>query len=101
VIQARSYALLDNVARVLTAQPRITKLRIEGHTDDQGDAVYNKRLSQRRADAVRAYLIKKGVDAGRLDAVGFGEEQFKTSNATAAGRATNRRVEFVIVDLAK
>jgi outer membrane protein OmpA-like peptidoglycan-associated protein len=97
VIQPKSYALLDNVARVLVSHPEITKVRVEGHTDNQGDDVYNKKLSQRRADAVRAYLIKKGVAGARLDAVGFGEEQPKVDNGTVEGRATNRRVEFVIV----
>jgi len=98
VIQQRSFPLLDNVARVLTAQPKITKVRVEGHTDDLGNDDYNKKLSQRRADAVRAYLINKGIDAGRLEAVGFGEEQPKVKETTAAARATNRRVEFVILE---
>jgi outer membrane protein OmpA-like peptidoglycan-associated protein len=97
VIQQKSYALLDNVARVLNAHAQIARIRIEGHTDDQGNDGYNKKLSQRRADAVRAYLIKQGVDASRLEAAGFGEEQPKTENTTIEGRATNRRVEFVIV----
>ncbi|HWO20624.1 MAG TPA: OmpA family protein [Kofleriaceae bacterium] len=96
VIQPQSFAILDEVARVLSAHPEIAKIRVEGHTDDQGDDVYNKRLSQRRAEAVRAYLTQKGVAAGRLEAVGFGEEQPKADNATAPGRATNRRVEFML-----
>lgn len=97
VIEKRSFALLDEVARVIGGHPEISKVRIEGHTDNQGNDVYNKKLSQRRADAVKAYLVKKGVAADRLDAVGFGEEQPKTENDTKEGRATNRRVEFIIV----
>lgn len=97
VIEKRSFALLDEVARVIGGHPEISKVRIEGHTDNQGNDVYNKKLSQRRADAVKAYLVKKGVAAERLDAVGFGEEQPKTENDTKEGRATNRRVEFIIV----
>jgi outer membrane protein OmpA-like peptidoglycan-associated protein len=96
-IERRSLSLLDEVARVIAAHPEITKVRAEGHTDDQGDDAYNKDLSQRRADAVRAYLVKKGLAPERLEAVGFGEEQPKADNTTKAGRATNRRVEFTIL----
>jgi outer membrane protein OmpA-like peptidoglycan-associated protein len=97
VIQRRSYSLLDEVARVIAAHPEITKVRAEGHTDNQGDDAYNKDLSQRRANAVRAYLVKRGIAAERLDAVGYGEEQPKADNETKAGRAANRRVEFTII----
>ena len=97
VIQKRSFELLDEVARVLGAHPEITKIRVEGHTDSQGNDAYNKKLSQRRADAVMAYLIKKGVAVDRLEAHGFGEEVPKDTNATKEGRAANRRVEFTIV----
>ncbi len=97
VIERRSYKLLDEVARVINAHPEITKLRVEGHTDSQGNDDYNKKLSQRRSEAVMAYLIKKGVVQGRLDAKGFGEEVPKASNETKEGRATNRRVEFTII----
>ncbi len=71
---------------------------IEGHTDDRGDASYNQELSQRRAQAVVAFLIDQGVDRSRLTAVGVGETQPIASNKTKRGRATNRRVEFVILD---
>jgi large repetitive protein len=101
IIQPQSFAILDEVARVANIHTEITKLRIEGHTDDQGNDAYNKSLSQRRADAVRTYLIQKGVAAGRLEAMGFGEEQPKVDNGTPEGRATNRRVEFIISDAMK
>ena len=98
VIQARSFALLDQVAAVLKNHVEISKLRVEGHTDSQGKADYNLELSQRRASSVRAYLINKGISAERLDAVGFGLTKPIASNATARGRDRNRRVEFVIVE---
>ncbi|MEZ4365779.1 MAG: Ig-like domain-containing protein [Kofleriaceae bacterium] len=96
VIEKRSYKLLDNVADVLTAQGHL-RVRVEGHTDSQGNDEFNKDLSQRRADAVVAYLVGKGIDAGRLEPVGYGEEQPVADNATKAGRASNRRVVFTIL----
>jgi outer membrane protein OmpA-like peptidoglycan-associated protein len=96
IIQPRSFALLDNVATVLQSHPGV-RVRIEGHTDDRGDDGYNKDLSQRRANAVVRYLVKKGVDAGRLEAVGYGEEKPLQSNDTEEGRAANRRVDFNII----
>ncbi len=71
------------------------RLRIEGHTDDTGAADANLRLSQQRAEAVVAWLVGRGVDAGRLEAAGLGDAQPVADNATAAGRQTNRRVEAV------
>ena len=70
---------------------------IEGHTDATGSADYNKDLSQRRAAAVVEYLVSKGVARGRLVPVGYGFERPVASNATALGRAKNRRVEFTIL----
>lgn len=96
-IQERSYGLLDSVASVLNAHPEIARIRVEGHTDDRGSAGYNKDLSQRRAEAVRQYLLGREVATERLEAVGYGEERPVASNATSRGRATNRRVEFTIV----
>ena len=97
LIQKRSNRLLDDVAAVLNAHPEITKVQIEGHTDDKGNDAYNKKLSQQRADAVLAYLVRKGVARDRLEAMGYGEEKPKDTNATKEGRAVNRRVEFTIV----
>ncbi|MEM9072910.1 MAG: OmpA family protein [Myxococcota bacterium] len=93
-ILARSNRLLDNVARVLNAHPEITLIRVEGHTDDRGDDDYNLQLSQRRAEAVVAYLVRKEVAAERLRARGFGEARPIETNDTREGRANNRRVEF-------
>lgn len=86
---------LDEVVGVLTEYPSI-HLRIEGHTDSVGNAEKNQTLSQARADAVRNYLIGKGIEADRLESEGFGETKPIQDNKTARGRAANRRIEFKI-----
>jgi outer membrane protein OmpA-like peptidoglycan-associated protein len=88
-----SHGVLDQVVAALNAYPE-ARLEIRGHTDSQGPANFNLELSQRRAEAVRQYLIKGGIDAGRLTAVGVGEEEPMASNGTPDGRALNRRIEF-------
>jgi outer membrane protein OmpA-like peptidoglycan-associated protein len=98
VIQKKSFGLLDNVASVLNAHPEIKHVRVEGHTDNAGDAAKNKDLSTRRAASVVKYLVGKGVLAERLVSEGFGQDRPIADNATADGKAQNRRVEFVIVD---
>ena len=72
------------------------KLDMNGHTDNSGDDAKNMTLSKKRAIAVKAYLIKKGVSTSRLNAYGYGETKPKATNDTSAGRAENRRVEFVV-----
>lgn len=90
-----SYQSLDKVAETAKKYPTL-KLRIEGHTDNVGDDASNMKLSQKRAEAVRTYLISKGsLDSNLIEAVGFGESKPITSNDTAEGRAKNRRVEFM------
>jgi len=74
--------------------PRVTKIRIEGHTDNDGDDAHNMKLSGERALAVKRWLIAAGVSADRLVAVGFGETRPIADNATAEGKAQNRRTEF-------
>jgi outer membrane protein OmpA-like peptidoglycan-associated protein len=95
-IKPVSFTLLDEVATALEGHDEVRRVRIEGHTDDVGDAVLNKKLSQQRAEAVRGYLLNKGIDAARLEAAGYGEEKPVAPNATAEGREANRRVEFAI-----
>ncbi|MFT3713585.1 MAG: Ig-like domain-containing protein [Archangium sp.] len=94
VVLPRSFKLLDNVAQVLSNHTEVELVRIEGHTDSQGTRVKNLKLSQQRAEAVKAYLVKKGVAATRLKPVGFGPDQPTAPNDTPDGREQNRRVEF-------
>jgi OmpA-OmpF porin, OOP family len=93
-IDPRSFELLGDVATVMNQVPETLHFRIEGHTDSKGSNAANKKLSQRRTDSVRSYLIGKGVKPARLEGVGFGEERPIDTNRTAEGRAANRRVEF-------
>ncbi len=87
--------LLDNIARAAANCPG--RLRIEGHTDSEGSAVANDRLSQQRAEAVRRALEVRGVRADRLVAEGFGSREPIGDNFTPAGRALNRRIEVEVV----
>ena len=98
-IEQRSYGLLEDVAQLLETYPQITEIRIEGHTDNRGSATYNEKLSQRRAEAVRTFLMERGTDTSRLKAVGYGEEQPVESNDSEEGRSANRRVELEIVEV--
>jgi outer membrane protein OmpA-like peptidoglycan-associated protein len=84
---------LDKVADTLNAHPDV-KVEIGGHTDNTGVAARNLTLSQQRADAVLSYLVSKSVDTSRLTAVGYGQDRPIDENATDAGRARNRRIEF-------
>ena len=88
-----SYPMLDNVASILTTHPEID-VRVEGHTDNVGKEAKNLTLSQRRADAVKKYLVKRGVPSERVTAQGFGSSQPVDTNQTKLGRAKNRRVVF-------
>lgn len=88
---------LAPLASFLAKQPE-TRIQIAGHTDSQGAESYNQDLSARRAASVGAYLTSTGVNAGRINTVGYGESTPLSSNDTAAGRAINRRVEVTILD---
>ena len=85
--------LLDELADVL---PQISSQRIQiiGHTDSSGSRATNLALSQARADAVRSYLVEKGLPESRFETMGAGPDQPVATNATAEGRAKNRRIEF-------
>jgi outer membrane protein OmpA-like peptidoglycan-associated protein len=96
-IKAASFPVLDQIAKLLIEHPELERVRVEGHTDNVGAAAYNKDLSERRASSVVRYLTGKGVGRERLSAAGFGFERPVASNATALGRAKNRRVEFTIL----
>ncbi len=90
---AKSYSSLNNVVKILQDNPSY-KVDIEGHTDTTGTAEKNHVLSHDRADAVKAYLITKGIDESRIKTEGFGFDRPIASNKTAAGKAKNRRVEM-------
>lgn len=85
--------VLNGVAERLVSNPDV-RVSIEGHTDSQGSAEYNQRLSQERAQSVANYLASRGVSSSNMRAVGYGEEQPIASNDTDEGRAQNRRVEL-------
>jgi OOP family OmpA-OmpF porin len=91
-----SFGLLDEVAKVIQENPHVQKVSIEGHASDEGDENYNLTLSKARAEAVRLYLVKKGVAADRLSSTGFGESKPLVANDTPENREKNRRVEFNI-----
>jgi len=94
VIRPESFATLDKIVDLAKEKPD-WKFGIEGHTDSVADDVYNQKLSERRANAVKAYLVKAGVAENRLDAAGMGETKPVADNSTGIGRAQNRRVELV------
>jgi outer membrane protein OmpA-like peptidoglycan-associated protein/opacity protein-like surface antigen len=114
-IKSDSFGLLDTVALVLNKQPAVTKILIEGHTDDVGKDEDNLKLSDDRAQSVMRYLVERGVAAARLDARGFGESvplcaevaqltstpklARKNKKAIATCREQNRRVQFKILEL--
>jgi len=87
---------LDKGAEVLISHPAIN-ISIEGHTDNSGTAAGNQKLSERRAAAVKAYLVTKGISADRMITAGYGQSRPIADNKTAEGRAANRRVEFKII----
>ncbi len=98
VLLPESRPLLVEVASVLKAHPEILRVRVEGHTDNSGPMAGNMRLSAGRARTVRQFLIKEGVEAGRLEEASFGPKRPVAPNETEEGRARNRRVDFVIAD---
>jgi OOP family OmpA-OmpF porin len=88
--------VLDPVASNLKKYPGL-EIELQGHTDSVGADPYNVRLSQRRADSVREYLLAQGVSASQVVALGYGETQPISDNATADGRAQNRRVVMKVL----
>ena len=96
-IKPVSFGLLDQVAQILRGHSEL-KVEIQGHTDAQGDMDHNIQLSKERAESVRTYLIKKGVDPARMISGGYGPTVPIADNKTKAGREANRRVEFHILE---
>lgn len=93
-IKDDSFPRLDAMVEYMTHR-KSARLEISGHTDDAGKKAANKKLSQQRADAVRDYLVSKGIDADRIKAVGYGDEKPIAPNDTSEGRQKNRRIEAI------
>lgn len=87
---------VDNVAAILKAYPNV-KVRVEGYTDNTGDAAANMKLSQARAEAVKGRLIAQGINGSRIEAKGYGQNNPVASNNTEEGKAENRRTEIRII----
>lgn len=93
-LKPESFSVVQEIAAMMQEHPDL-RIRIEGHTDNTGDAASNQDLSERRAAAVRTMLTGLGIAAGRLESAGMGQTQPVASNDTEAGRSQNRRVELV------
>jgi len=98
LILPESNGLLTEIADVFIHNPRIRLVDIQGHTDSEGADDHNQILSEDRANAVRTWLVQHGVEGTRLTAKGYGEKKPIAPNVTAANRARNRRVQFVILE---
>jgi outer membrane protein OmpA-like peptidoglycan-associated protein len=94
-VKAQFAPVLDEAVAALKANPSVSVV-VEGHTDSTGPDAYNKALSAKRADAVKNYLVSKGISAARLSTVALGESQPVADNKTADGRRLNRRVELKV-----
>jgi OOP family OmpA-OmpF porin len=93
-IRPDAMPILDEAAEILSKHPDVT-VDVNGYCDIIGGMAYNQRLSERRANSVASYLEGKGIPANRLVTHGYGKTHFVATNATAEGRAQNRRVELV------
>jgi outer membrane protein OmpA-like peptidoglycan-associated protein len=94
-IKSTSFSSLDNIANLLKSHPEWS-LKLSGHTDDEGTAAANQELSEKRSEAVKQYLESKGVEAGQISTIGYGQTKPLTTNHTKADREKNRRVEMEI-----
>ena len=95
VLKEGARGALDEAAAVFLEYPK-TAIIAQGHTDSTGTEAHNLELSERRAKAVAAYLIGRGVDAARITSVGYGEGHPIASNDTVSGRSQNRRVDLLL-----
>ncbi|MEJ8566845.1 OmpA family protein [Elongatibacter sediminis] len=96
-LRPEAIVILNDAAKLLNTHERVV-VEVAGHTDSVGTEQYNQGLSERRANAVRDYLVNQGVRASRLTARGYGELQPVATNDTSAGRQMNRRVELIVLD---
>jgi len=97
IIKQESYASLDELAALMAKKPN-WRLKISGHTDNQGGKATNMKLSEKRAKAVQKYLVSKGIAADRFKVEWFGQTKPIADNKTEAGRQKNRRVEMLIIE---
>ncbi|MSQ01593.1 MAG: OmpA family protein [Myxococcales bacterium] len=96
-IDEGSHPLLEQVASTLLLHTEIARIEVQGYADSRGAEIHNFDLSQRRAEAVRAFLLRRGVEADRVVAPGYGTARPLANNDTEAGRARNRRVQFELL----
>lgn len=94
-IKPEAGAILDRLIAFMN-ENKDQKANLSGHTDSVGTDAYNLKLSERRTNSVRDYVVKKGVDSGRVSGQGFGESKPIADNKTAEGRSKNRRVEIKV-----
>ena len=95
VVRPGLYNELDRIAQIMIKYPQ-TSILVEGHTDGTGSETYNQQLSERRASSVKDLLVQRGVEARRINILGYGKSRPVATNATAVGRQMNRRVEIRI-----
>jgi outer membrane protein OmpA-like peptidoglycan-associated protein len=95
VVRPGLYNELDRIAQIMIKYPQ-TSILVEGHTDSTGSEAYNQQLSERRANSVKNLLVQRGVQAYRINILGYGESRPVATNATPEGRQMNRRVEIRI-----
>jgi OmpA-OmpF porin, OOP family len=100
VILPESFGLLTEIADTTIRHPEIRRVEVQGHTDNSGTPDHNKMLSEQRAESVRAWLVQHGVMADRLVAKGYGQDKPLVPNVTPQMRASNRRVQFIILEKA-
>jgi len=96
-LRPESQEQLNNIAAIMNAYPKV-RVKVGGYTDNVGDPAANQKLSQDRAEAVKAELVKRGVAADRLTTEGYGDQHAVADNTTEAGRAANRRVSMRVTD---
>jgi len=94
VLKPGGKKMVDEAIAAMKSKPEM-KVSVEGHTDSIGSDAYNQKLSERRAHAVRDYMVTSGIDAARISVKGFGKTKPVADNKTEAGRAENRRVEII------
>lgn len=95
-LKAVSYSHLKNLVEIMKRKKEL-KIRIDGHTDSDGEESANQVLSQKRAESVKNYLVSQGIDAARIVAKGLGESNPIADNATAQGKSKNRRTEITVL----